>query len=812
MTITHSQDVLNSVCVKASHIPQKLVKQEKISSLKVAQIAEEGFFQKTRVEDLWTIRDQIEFGVSSLKMGLTALQLRPFMAYNISLAIDGKTYASIRIKQAKDEEALVQDILEKLSHGHINVTLTPFLPGKQSDTLLGFLKDKCNVSNQSGVYYVSPLIITEKILENGVCYRVYENGIKEEINSDQPDLWEGKRSYPSKVIEEGIFDKSSFAFRKGKRVEDGITYYVNILHDSDFKKSSSLEDPYAIAVITDANGEKHLQFLIRQERSEKNEDIHIACKDPDAAVLAMLSRENYLHYKGLLFSIFTTGLGEALMGGQIHLKTFLQKAMATWKDKNSGLIFSLNPYAVFCLIGLDSKNPSPFDEVNGQMLSTQVFQIMEERGAWKGLKKDLKLFPTSMLSPYDQIRKAIAKDAQLNNSLLIRRLRDFGLDGDEDKVLGCYNFAYCIGNPRLYQVAEIQVLPSEYNLNFLWVNLNPQNREEDIAENIFKDGLDLCENEDCIKNPQQLRLLEQEDFLLEEEKWEMVKTSFTYKISKWADVNPHGKINLWYDSALVTQKAQQKTFDMMRGISQSRGVDLKLRDIRHLPSVTGEIENILHPGVPLYYRVDLIKVLIADYMMSSQESPKYCVVSDIDVEPMTSEHLFDERTLNHLYSKGYVFLQSDHFAALENGFFIFNKEKQDLQKIHHQTMIQSIVEHIQLQRKWKPGMDSVGLAQHSESIFEQYLAFLSAAQEPNDSRGTLLQYPRKVASCPLSQFVDRDRFALSDHKGETFRFIGDENIPYTKNGRNFPSTEEKPIEDLRRWKPEPLPPLDTEAS
>ncbi|MEI8301566.1 MAG: hypothetical protein WCG10_08180 [Chlamydiota bacterium] len=126
MATTNSQDVLKSVYLKASHIPQKFVEQEQTSVLKAAQVAEEGFFQKTRVHDLWTTRDENNGGVSSLRMGLAALQLRSFMAYDISIAIDGKTYASIRIKQAKDEEALVQDILEKLSHGHINVTLTPF--------------------------------------------------------------------------------------------------------------------------------------------------------------------------------------------------------------------------------------------------------------------------------------------------------------------------------------------------------------------------------------------------------------------------------------------------------------------------------------------------------------------------------------------------------------------------------------------------------------------------------------------------------------------------------------------------------------
>ena len=38
------------------------------------------------------------------------------------------------------------------------------------------------------------------------------------------------------------------------------------------------------------------------------------------------------------------------------------------------------------------------------------------------------------------------------------------------------------------------VLASDYSLNFLWVNLNPQDRIQDIAQNIFKDGLNLSEN------------------------------------------------------------------------------------------------------------------------------------------------------------------------------------------------------------------------------------------------------------------------------------------------------------------------------
>src|SRR5262245_12888502 len=95
---------------------------------------------------------------------------------------------------------------------------------------------------------------------------------------------------------------------------------------------------------------------------------------------------------------------------------------------------------------------------------------------------------------------------------------------------------------------------------------------------------------------------------------------------------------------------------MMRGISQSRGVNLRLRDIRSLTGCPREIVHSLHPGTPVYYRVDILKALIANHMMvSPEETAKYCVVVDIDVESMPAQQIFDQRTLDYLSSYGYVF-------------------------------------------------------------------------------------------------------------------------------------------------------------
>lgn len=167
-----------------------------------------------------------------------------------------------------------------------------------------------------------------------------------------------------------------------------------------------------------------------------------------------------------------------------------------------------------------------------------------------------------------------------------------------------------------------------------------------------------------------------------------IKKTFTYRISKWADANPNAEINLWYDSALVTQKALENTLKMMTEISKSRKVNLQLRDIRQLPNLKGKIENIFHPGTPVYYRVDLLKALIGDHILSSpNENVKYCVVTDIDVEPMNSNQLFDQRTINYLSNPGYVFNRVGFCGNFENRFFIFNKENKELQKIHNEVVI-----------------------------------------------------------------------------------------------------------------------------
>lgn len=418
--------------------------------------------------------------------------------------------------------------------------------------------------------------------------------------------------------------------------------------------------------------------------------------------------------------------------------------------------------------------------------------------------------PQFTLSPLFSLCKTILQDRDhlLTNDSLQQLFKDRGIEMTEARLQACFDLAYHMKHPYIYRVSKSLPSPTDYTLNFLWVNLNPQDRDLNTAQNIFGNGLDPYENDDRIRDPKVLRHLEKTEHLLSKEdlqEWQKVKKSFTYRISKWADAHPSGQINLWYDSALVTQKAQQKTFEMMQAIAQSRSVNISLRDIRHL-SITPQIDQSLHPGTPVFFRVDMLKILIADYLMRSpREDAKYCVVSDVDIEPMKAEQMFDQRTADFLLSNGYVF-NGKGVGGFENSFFIFNKEKKDLQKIHSATMIQKMSFQLEQLRQYPPGTrlrDDVILG--SQAAFNNYHRFFLPRMENNDYAGLRdLTVPRKVVKCPPSQFDFGGYFSKSDHESETFRFIGSNTVPFTRNGRNNKFSNEAPIQALAQWKVQPL--------
>lgn len=430
------------------------------------------------------------------------------------------------------------------------------------------------------------------------------------------------------------------------------------------------------------------------------------------------------------------------------------------------------------------------------------------------LVKSMKeLFPSLQLSPYNQLQKKIVKLSNDDFSIF-DFFKKYTLDENyliKEKLQRYENKIYF---KKITSLSETKIGPDQFTLNFLWVNLNPQNRFKNEAQNIFNDGLNLDQNDSCIWDPFKLSIIKQSKKDFDEYdlySWSKIKKTFIYKLSKWADHNPKCTLNLWYDSSLVTVKAKKKTEKVLRKISESRDVTINLKDIRKLPNLTGELENSLHPGTQLYFRVDLLKVLIAHYMMtSSHVKEKYFVFSDIDVEPMSSAYLFDRQTLHFLSHNGYVFDTGNMKLKMsfENSFFIFNKENQKLIEMHHKYLIEKValkITKFRTKEYDKYTRKKNYLRVHT--IYNQYFPFQLETQYLLKIEKYVIR-PRKPVICPISKFYMATHFRKSDFKKEKFRFIGESNIPYTKYGRAYDKKNkikaERQIPELIDWKSEPL--------
>jgi hypothetical protein len=87
----------------------------------------------------------------------------------------------------------------------------------------------------------------------------------------------------------------------------------------------------------------------------------------------------------------------------------------------------------------------------------------------------------------------------------------------------------------------------------------------------------------------------------------------------------------------------------------------------------------------VYYRVDLSKALIADYLLRTNEN-SYTVNIDADIVGITKKQLFDEKTLEELNILGYTF-GSVPMTIEENSFIILYNEKNKLLLEDHKEYV-----------------------------------------------------------------------------------------------------------------------------
>ena len=141
--------------------------------------------------------------------------------------------------------------------------------------------------------------------------------------------------------------------------------------------------------------------------------------------------------------------------------------------------------------------------------------------------------------------------------------------------------------------------------------------------------------------------------------------NFLNNIKSWALENDF--VNIWYDSATTTDTQVKNTKNFLKTIK-----NVEIKDISDLAPNYGS--NIFSNKLPLYFRVDLIRAILAFEAASGGETFVY---ADMDMPPVSKKDLFDPRTVYILKTFGTVMAHGGPLG-FENGFQIVSPHNENL--------------------------------------------------------------------------------------------------------------------------------------
>lgn len=162
---------------------------------------------------------------------------------------------------------------------------------------------------------------------------------------------------------------------------------------------------------------------------------------------------------------------------------------------------------------------------------------------------------------------------------------------------------------------------------------------------------------------------------------EVLRKNFLDPIFKWAQLNPDSTVNIWFNRELTTSEAIENTWMLIKdnAIKYPKMAPIVLRNVGIIPKVIVNPEvfsDLFSYEIPVSFRVDLLRPIIALYMLSNNETD-YFVYGDLDMEPLSQEQLFDDETLHNLQTYGIVMARGG-FLGFEDGFQIISNHNQHL--------------------------------------------------------------------------------------------------------------------------------------
>jgi hypothetical protein len=176
-------------------------------------------------------------------------------------------------------------------------------------------------------------------------------------------------------------------------------------------------------------------------------------------------------------------------------------------------------------------------------------------------------------------------------------------------------------------ITELKPRANQYSINLMWINKDASNTG---SKHIFPDDTTLNKILDTAK--------------------------------LWAQKNPGAEVIIWYDANMLSPT--------QKNIPEKENVIFKDIRTQNFPEVMTYLD-VFSDQTPVFFRVDLLRSVIAYNMLKNHDDRYFFVYADIDVETMDKDQLFDASTIMDLDIYGIIMARGGA-NGLENSFQIWS--------------------------------------------------------------------------------------------------------------------------------------------
>ncbi len=611
-----------------------------------------------------------------------------FAEYTVELNFPDDHRQHVNIQYVADVENLLKTIAENVNSNHIaiemhfdrntsdrevNMRIENFQKFSATQVL------QINISiYESCRIVIQPKPIKSENIGDGKIRHSYTNGVIEEFTLN----YKGRRIFPDCKKEEGEFHIRSGKLISGYQIEingkiefispKSFGYYKEELEKNEF----DICDIEGKLVVIKKTYDKDHRHRIKYE---------ITGISVEEILLKSSQRRSYGNGRSIKDVLLHKNFNE-------NLRSFIEHILVA--DK-SGVpkLFGLSNFAVLDVIEIGSKiidlNPLKIiDPISGRNFIAQAANW----GSAKLLNKLIELFPQEFLSigqtviaelltqghpkllvydvatqfiklggapdTYHSLWIQVARSAKPNEMF---KEQFYSLSTDQQRTL--YDSAFVYNNPFICEPSDHPITADQYSINLMWINKNRMPADQEF---LFGNGSSSEERELDFHN------------------------RFIKPVSKWAITNPGSYINIWVDSEMATTQAiEQSRIALENSLKGTSCGVIQFRDVRSIDVVCANPKAFCEE-IPIYFRVDLLRAIAADYTLRKRET-KFFVYGDIDMKPLSAKEIFDKRTVNFLNDFGFVMAKGG-YLGFDNEFQILNGDNQQFMNSHRKVIIDLSVE------------------------------------------------------------------------------------------------------------------------